>query len=187
MGTVTPLRRDAARSREALLAAAVALFAERGFDRTTLRDVGDRAGVDPALVARYFGSKTALYLAALRSELGDDVPADLLERSRTSALLARAEQRGPGPVFQAAVRVHEDEQVQDATREVLQARIVAPLRDRFCAQGLSQPDLRAQVAAAAFVGVVLARSAGTLEALSAADDVELEELVHDLLAGLLAP
>ncbi|MFD9659211.1 helix-turn-helix domain-containing protein [Streptomyces mirabilis] len=34
------------------------LFAERGFDRTTIRDIGERAGVDPALIARYFGSKT---------------------------------------------------------------------------------------------------------------------------------
>ncbi|MFE2696343.1 TetR family transcriptional regulator [Streptomyces mirabilis] len=29
-----------------------------GFDRTTIRDISERAGVDPALIARYFGSKT---------------------------------------------------------------------------------------------------------------------------------
>lgn len=188
MGTVTPLRRrDAARSRDALLAAAGALFAERGFERTTVRDIGERAGVDPALIARYFGSKTALYLAALRAELGDEVPADLLERSRTSSLLARAEQRGPGPIFQAAVRPSEDPQVQEATREVLQARVVAPLRDRFAAQGLSRPELRAEVAAAAFAGVVLARSAGSFDELAGAGDTELEDLVLGLLAGLLTP
>ena len=57
--------RGAARSHDLLLAAATELFAERGYDRTTVRELGERAGVDPALIARHFGSKAGLYLAAL--------------------------------------------------------------------------------------------------------------------------
>lgn len=58
-------RRDSARSRQLLLEAAAGLFAERGFDRSTTREIGERAGVDPALIARYFGGKAQLYLAVL--------------------------------------------------------------------------------------------------------------------------
>ena len=73
-------RRNAADSRQALLAAAQELFAERGFERSTIRDIGDRAGLDPTLIARYFGNKAALYLAALRSDFDaeDDAVPDLL-------------------------------------------------------------------------------------------------------------
>ena len=100
--------RAPARSRDLLLDAAQLLFAERGFDRTTVREIGERAGVDPALIARHFGSKAGLYLAALRAELGDEVPADLLEPGRLRDLLARLGRRGTGPVFQAVVRAHDD-------------------------------------------------------------------------------
>lgn len=61
-------RRDAARSRQALLAAAAGLFAERGYAGTAIRSVGDRAGVDPALIARYFGGKEGLYRAVLAAD-----------------------------------------------------------------------------------------------------------------------
>src|SRR5262245_670386 len=70
-----PRRRDAAASRKALLDAARALFGERGYDRTTLRDIGDRAGVDAALVARYYGNKAGLYLAAIAQDGQDAVAA----------------------------------------------------------------------------------------------------------------
>lgn len=54
-------RRDAAATRKALLNAATILFAERGFDRTTVRDIAVQAGVNQALLFRYFGSKEALF------------------------------------------------------------------------------------------------------------------------------
>lgn len=54
-------RRDAASTRHDLLEAAATLFAERGFERTTVRDIAVRAGVNQALLFRYFGSKDALF------------------------------------------------------------------------------------------------------------------------------
>ena len=54
-------RHDAGASRRALLDATGPLFDERGFDRATTRDIGARAGVDAALIARYFGSKEGLH------------------------------------------------------------------------------------------------------------------------------
>lgn len=52
-------------TRGEILSAARASFADRGFDRTTIRGVAGEAGVDPALVHHYFGSKEDLFLAAL--------------------------------------------------------------------------------------------------------------------------
>ena len=52
-------------TRAGVLAAAKAEFAGKGFDRTTIRGVARSAGVDPALVHHYFGSKDDLFLAAM--------------------------------------------------------------------------------------------------------------------------
>jgi AcrR family transcriptional regulator len=171
--------RDAARSRERLLTVAAELFAERGFDRTTTRDIGEGAGVDPALIARYFGSKTGLYLATLQA--GNEDPPDLLEPTRMAALLSRLDTRGPGPVFRSVISPHDDPEVQEAAAAAMRARLVAPLEKRYRAAGLDRPRLRAEVAVAAFVGVVLSRTSGALPELAKARD----SLVLELLLALL--
>ncbi|MDH6135626.1 AcrR family transcriptional regulator [Kitasatospora sp. MAA4] len=176
-------RRDAGRSRELLLDAAAELFGERGYDRTTTREIGERAGVDPALIARYYGGKTQLYIAVMRAEQGDAAPADLLAPGRLRELLDRLARRGPGPVFRAAALPHDDPVVQDAARAQLHDRLVTPLREHFTREGLDRPQLRAEVAVAAFVGVVLARNGGAFEELAAAEPEELVALVHELLQG----
>jgi AcrR family transcriptional regulator len=168
-------------AREALLTAAAQLFAERGFDRTTTREIAEAAGVDAALIARYFGSKTGLYLAALRAELGDGPPPDLLQPERMTALLGRVADRGPGPVFQSAVSVHDDPDVREQARDALRARLVTPLQQRFEVEGRHQPQLRAEVAAAAFAGVVLGRASGAFPELAKTPDADLVELLQELL------
>lgn len=170
-----------ARGEDLLLTAAQQLFAERGYDRVTTRDIAERAGVDAALIARYFGSKAGLYLAALRAELGDGPPPDLLQPDRMAALLGRVDDRGPGPVFQSAVHPHEDEAVQAAAREALHARLVTPLRERFADAGLEDPQLRAELATAAFAGVALGRASGSFPSLQKLPPEDLVALLRDLL------
>lgn len=58
-------RRDAARSRQAILDAAERLFAERGFESTTMSAVGSAAGLSAGTPAYFFGSKQNLYRAVL--------------------------------------------------------------------------------------------------------------------------
>jgi len=58
-------RRDAAASRRAILDAAEELFAQHGYDRTSLAQVGRRAGVSAALPAYFFGDKDGLYQKVL--------------------------------------------------------------------------------------------------------------------------
>ena len=57
-------------TREAILAAAKESFAASGYDATTIRGVGRAAGVDPALVHHFFGTKQDLFAAAM------DLPVD---------------------------------------------------------------------------------------------------------------
>jgi len=66
-----------AETRAALYRTAVTLFAEQGFEATTLRQIAERAGVSPALVYRYFPSKRALVLA-----LYDVLSLEFAERAR---------------------------------------------------------------------------------------------------------
>ncbi|MEU9045605.1 MULTISPECIES: helix-turn-helix domain-containing protein [unclassified Kitasatospora] len=175
-------RRDAARSREELLNAAGELFAERGFERTTTREIGERAGVDPALIARYFGGKTQLYLALVQAEHGDETPADLLDTQRLGDLFELFERR-TSPILQIVMQPSGDPSVQEAAQAHLDRRLVDPLRERFERDGLDRPELRAELAAAAFSGVILARSAGTLGHLAGAQPTEVLDLLHQLLSG----
>jgi AcrR family transcriptional regulator len=80
--------RKSDRTRAAILAAATELFAEHGHGATTVRAVAERAGIDPALVVRYFGGKDALFAAAAQvdlrlpnlDEIADDRLGDVLVR-----------------------------------------------------------------------------------------------------------
>jgi AcrR family transcriptional regulator len=67
-------------ARRAVLDAARELFAELGFERTTMRAVAARAGVDPALIYHYFGDKDGLLFAALQPPVDEaTVFADLAD------------------------------------------------------------------------------------------------------------
>ena len=56
-------------TREAILASARTAFAERGIDGASIRLSAAGAGVDPALVHHYFGTKDQLFLAAMRAPI----------------------------------------------------------------------------------------------------------------------
>jgi AcrR family transcriptional regulator len=58
--------RDADRSRRAILEAATRLFAQGGYDGTSLADVGAAAGLSRQTPAYFFGSKDELYSAVLQ-------------------------------------------------------------------------------------------------------------------------
>ena len=64
-------RIDGVETREAILAAAAAEFAEKGFALASAREICRRAGVNAALLARYFGSKEALYRIVAKRLFGD--------------------------------------------------------------------------------------------------------------------
>ena len=64
-------RSDGAETREAILAAAADEFAEKGFELASAREICRRAGVNSALLSRYFGSKASLYRIVAKRLFGD--------------------------------------------------------------------------------------------------------------------
>lgn len=68
-------RRPESRPAE-ILKAAFAVFADAGYDRTTIADVAKRAGVSPALVVHYFGTKAELFGAVIQDRFGSFVAAE---------------------------------------------------------------------------------------------------------------
>ncbi len=65
------VRSDGLETREAILAAAEAEFAEKGFALASAREICRRAGVNSALLSRYFGSKEELYRLVAKRLFGD--------------------------------------------------------------------------------------------------------------------
>lgn len=63
-----PPTRNAAATRERLLVSARRCFVQESYDAVGLREIAGAAGVDVALIGRYFGSKEQLFRAALAKE-----------------------------------------------------------------------------------------------------------------------
>jgi AcrR family transcriptional regulator len=78
------------RTREAIASTAFHLFAERGFDRVTVAEVAEAAGVSEKTVFNYFPTKEDLFF--------DEVPA------RQAALVAAVTDRGVGQSVPEALR-----------------------------------------------------------------------------------
>jgi AcrR family transcriptional regulator len=101
MSTIPPERPRAQRTgrrpsnapsgREALLRAALEVFAQRGFDATSLRDLALQAEVDVALVSRLFGSKQQLWQAVVDSLVAQQQPH--LERMQATVELSQSDPR----------------------------------------------------------------------------------------------
>jgi AcrR family transcriptional regulator len=87
---------DPAAKREAILAAALELFAERGYHGTTVPEVAEKAGVGAGTLYRYFASKEALVNALYQQWKGEygralmtDLPVDRPMRQVFGALWSR--------------------------------------------------------------------------------------------------
>ncbi len=95
--------RDAERSREAILHAAEQLFAEKGFEGTSLQEIGERAGVSRGTPGYFFGAKEQLYQAVLERVLQAERDATM------AAVVALPDMNGrPGALIEAAVSSHID-------------------------------------------------------------------------------
>lgn len=170
-------------TREAILAVARRRFATRGYDATSLRGIAAEAGVDPALVIHYFGSKQGLFVAATGMPV--DLPAlfDGLAafppRDRIEALvrgyLGLADSDDSRNAILALVRSAVSNDTAAAMlREFLTAAllpVVAGLTD--------QPDaqLRASLVAAQLIGVAVLRHVLRVEPVAKATPDEIVALV----------
>ncbi|HUJ87327.1 MAG TPA: TetR family transcriptional regulator [Burkholderiales bacterium] len=125
-------RRGALATRAAILAAAKLEFSRRSYDQVGVRDIAARAGVNPALVNRYFGSKPGLFAAAYAQdirlqELLRGERAALGERLARRVMRRRASQRGDSLslLFRSATSA----KALPMIRKALAARFIEPLGD----------------------------------------------------------
>ena len=99
-------RRDPDGTREALIAAGTALFAERGYDGTPVSAIAEAAHVNKAMINYHFGGKRKLYLAIVTAAFQDivaraerltedDRPAPDLLREMIALVAQTAIQRNP--------------------------------------------------------------------------------------------
>ena len=79
-----PTRASGEQSRDRLLRAALALFAENGFDKTSTREIADAAQANLAAIRYYFGDKAGLYRAVFFEPQGS--PMDEIARYANPAL-----------------------------------------------------------------------------------------------------
>ena len=184
-GVRTGRSRDAAASRDALLRAAQTLFGRQGFERTTIREIGEQAGVDAALIARYFGSKADLYVAAVIAEDAEAIPLEYEGLAHMAdELVTRADRRGPGPIIQAIVRSDTSAEILDAALDRLAKRLVGPLVAKMSRQGVDRPQLRAEVAVSALLGFSLGRSLGWFDEIRSAPRNEVVALIVEALGAI---
>ena len=176
--TPAPRRRGrrpgGADTRNALLAAARAEFAERGFDGATVRAIADRAGVDPAMVNHWFGGKEALFTAVMElpvnpaEVIAEVVPGDpdhLGERI-VARFLTIWDATGGGPLAALIRSIASHETAARLMRQfvsrVLVARVVASVAP-------DRPELRAALVGSQLVGLGMVRYVVRLEPLASAD------------------
>lgn len=109
-----PQRADGEQSRERLLQAALRLFAQQGFEKTSTREIAETAGTNLAAIKYYFGDKAGLYRSVFFEMQAK--PEDEIARYADPALSLRDALRGlytgfveplrEGDMAQLCVRLH---------------------------------------------------------------------------------
>lgn len=151
------MRRPAAETKSVILAAARERFAADGYERATIRAIAADAGIDPAMVMRYYGNKERLFAAAAefdlelpdltqvpREQIGAALAAHFLDRwERDEALLI---------LLRAGVT---NETVAERMRTIFAAQL-APVIAETTGHAPDTP-VRASLAASQVLGMALCR------------------------------
>ena len=171
-------------AREAILVAARQAFGEVGFTGATIRAIAREAGVDPALVHHYFGSKDQLFAAALELPFDPSQvipalvtagPEGLGERLARTFLGIWDATPGQGPMLAMLRCAVSDPTAATSIRDFLARVVLQPLTE--AAGGGPEAPLRASLAASQIVGVAMARYVVRLEPLASAPIDQLAPLV----------
>jgi len=176
------------RTEATILEAARELFATDGFERTTIRAVGARAGVDPALVMQHFGSKERLFAESTRwsSEHSTilSATADSLPAAAIADLLSHFEQDDS----EAAVALMRNCLTHPPSLEIMRDQVMCDRKAAVAAQ-LDGPDaeLRAGLFAACMMGLGMSRYLIKLEPVASASPEDLQRLMQPVLRALIEP
>ncbi|HVE04673.1 MAG TPA: TetR family transcriptional regulator [Rhizomicrobium sp.] len=152
-------KRDADATRAAILAAAKTHFARSGYEGGYLRDIAADAGVDAALINRYFGGKDGLFAAALKDSIRPDAISQW-ERQTFGRDIAKMmanhahHDNDRMHAFQFLLRAATSPATAPLLNEAVQDRFMAPIRSWI---GGEQAEARARIVASVFIGLLVER------------------------------
>lgn len=185
-------RTESAGTRDRILAVAREEFSARGYEKTSVRGIAKAAGVDPALVHHYFGTKEQVFEAAVEGALAPvlrapqdlaEGPADDVGERLTRFMFGVWENPVTRVPLLAIVRSAVDN---EAAAAVFRRLVVSQVLRRVAGR-LDGPDgeLRAELAAAQLVGCAMLRYVIQMEPLASADVEEIIARVAPVVQGHL--
>ncbi len=147
-GPASPARLSASERRDAILRAALPLFAVRGFEGTTTRELAGGAGVTEPILYRHFPGKADLFAAVLAGA-ADRVQGSL-EASIEGVSTAPARLQALADDLESLLSTHEDDfrvlngaaAVHGSEETVAQVRAAYARLGRFLSKALDAPGLR---------------------------------------------
>ena len=144
-----PRKRDSEATRLEIIEAAKFVFTDKGFDQAGTREIADRAGVNIALINRYFGSKEGLFnetvIPALSVSAEQLDQTDDLASVLTAMLMDKPDEIHFDPII-AMLRSASSETVGASLRTALNEQIIEPM-----AAHLGGPDGRERASAALMI------------------------------------
>jgi AcrR family transcriptional regulator len=161
-------------TREAILAAAKRLFAERGFEDASMRAIAAEAGVDAALITHFFGSKANLLAESIDWPFDPDRELPRILRPGTDrvgegvvALFVRTwdHEGSRHPVITLLSAAVTEPSAADLLASFMRRSLFGPLLAEL---GCDQPEIRANLVAAQLGGLGLARYILRFEPLASA-------------------
>ncbi|MFC8277160.1 TetR family transcriptional regulator [Streptomyces sp. NPDC057271] len=166
-------------ARERILEAARAQFAERGYDKTSVRGIAKAADVDPALVHHYFGTKDEVFAAAIEVSFE---PAAVLPAILGGPLDGIGERLAryfigvwENPVSRAPLlAIIRSALTHEAAAKVLRGFVLRRLLERIAADlDVPDPKFRAELAASHMIGIAILRYVIKVEPMASADPEEI--------------
>jgi AcrR family transcriptional regulator len=179
-------------TREAILTAAREAFAERGIDGATVRLIAAAAGVDPALVHHYFGTKDELFLAAIQAPIDpmeiipralEGAPDGLGERL-VRAMLSVWDSPAGGPAVAMVRSAVSNDLIAKMFRDFVVTRVLRQVvknLDLDPAEGA----LRATLVASQIAGLIMFRYIIKVEPIASASQETLVALIGPTVQGYL--
>jgi AcrR family transcriptional regulator len=185
-------RSGASTSRDDILNAARAEFAERGFDAATIRQIARSAGVDPAMITHHFGTKEKLFMAALDVPLDPHErilpiiagPRETLGRRLVLALLGVWD----SPVGRPAAALLRTSIQHDWSARLLRDFLLSRALSPVIASLELPPDevsRRTGLIAAALVGLVVSRYILRIEAMASLSPEQVADLIGPTVQGYM--
>ncbi|MGW0395700.1 TetR/AcrR family transcriptional regulator [Streptomyces sp. NPDC003042] len=182
---------DGPGTQERIRLAARSEFAARGYDKTSVRGVAKAAGVDPALVHHYFGSKDELFAAAIEVSLEPALVVPAILGEGPDGIGERLARYFLGvwenPVTRAPLlAVIRSALTHEAAAKVLRGLVLRRVLERVAADlNVPDPTFRAELAASHMIGIALLRYVVQIEPLASADPEDIVALVAPTLQRYL--